>query len=788
MNDEFIRALIAEGANDFSRSPYLKVRRNIALDLIGDEARKQDISICFYERMCFRLTGHGRAVVFHQNAPENSVVATSITPSKNLTKKILAQRGLPVPQGKLFDDYAAALDYFTSRGKPQVVKPNAGARSRGVTSNITTTAAFEAAWAFASNDGESIVVEDFITGDYLRVLVIGGKARGAFVCVPAHVTGDGQSTIAALIERKNAARRRQPATRPYPIKRTDLLEAAGYTIDSVPAAGVTVALTAVANVGAGGETIEVVSRVEPSLLALAEQAVAAIPGMHFGGVDLIVGDFRKPAQPDNAVILEINSNPAFDDHVFPMYGASVDIPGILVDFAMHGDGIGQKTGERHAAYVALRSYRASCGGDSFARSYAVQMQVIQQAAHRRNLAVQELSPVTFVISGARHGTTFRQSMSDRTTAVSRMASNLKDWTKQLLREAGVNTPSGESFEPDQLESGWRFAESLGQPVVVKPVAGSGGNGVSVNVSTREHFELAWKLAREVKSRRIIVEEFFAANDYRLLAVGDALCAAMQRIPAHVIGDGSHTVQELIDIKNREREANPHLGAKAAKLTPMIEFNLERLGLGAASVPDKGQYLQLHAVANIGSGGDSRDVSDIMHPDFADIAVRARRAVFDPAHAGIDLLAEDITKSPRDQRWMVIEVNTNPDLALHHFPSQGTPRDAAGALIEHLFPEARVMAPGEEKSVNVMIRGKVHDAGFRKWIWRQAHLHALSGWSRNNADGTVEAVLRGAPHAVDHLADMCKTGPARARVEAVIVQPYDKPVADGFIIRPLPRAQ
>lgn len=785
MNDEFIRSLIAGGANDFSGTPYLKVRRNISLDLVEDEARERDVSVCFYDRKCFRLTGRSKAAVFHQNAPENSVVATSITPNKSLTKKILAQNGVTVPQGRIFDDYEEALRYFLARDRAQVVKPNTGSRSRGVTSGITTAAQFEAAWQFAGNDGKHIVVEDFIYGDYLRVLVIGGKARGAFVCVPAHVTGDGKSTIAALIKRKNVTRRRNPATHIYPIKRTDLLKAAGYTTESVPAAGETIALTTVANVAAGGETLEVVGLVHPALLALAEQAVGAIPRMHFAGVDIIVGDFRKPALPDNAVILEINSNPAFDDHVFPMYGAPVDIPRILVDFVMSSDDVGQKIGREDAASIRIRPYHASCGGASFLRSYAVQMQIIKQAAYRRNLAVEEYSPATFVIKGRQQHVAFHQGMSDRTTAVSRMASNLKDWTKQLLREAGVNTPDGESFEPDQLDSGWRFAESLGRPVVVKPVAGSGGKGVSVNVSTREHFELAWKLAREAKSRRIVVEEFLTANDYRLLVVGDSVCAAAQRIPAHVIGDGSHTVQELIDIKNRERQANPFLGAKAAKLTPMIEFNLAQQGLGAAAVPGKGQYLQLHAVANIGSGGDSRDVSGEMHPDFADIAVRARRAVFSPAHAGIDLLAEDITKSPHEQRWLVIEVNTNPDLALHHFPSEGAPRDAAGALIEHLFPETRVTAPDGEKSVSVTIRGHVHDVGFRKWIWRHAHLHAVSGWSRNNADGTVEAVLRGAPHAVDHLVAMCKSGPRRARVEEVVVQRYDQPVQDGFAIRPLP---
>jgi acylphosphatase len=213
-----------------------------------------------------------------------------------------------------------------------------------------------------------------------------------------------------------------------------------------------------------------------------------------------------------------------------------------------------------------------------------------------------------------------------------------------------------------------------------------------------------------------------------------------------------------------------LGAKLIKITDMIEFNLRQQGITVASVLKAGQTLRLHSVANIGGGGESRDVSEIMHPDFSGIAVKARKAVFGVPYAGVDLLAEDITKAPHEQRWMVIEVNTNPDLALHHFPSEGAARDAAGAIVEHLFPEILATDTPLEKSVKVVVKGKVHDVGFVKWVWRNAHLHVLAGWVRSNPDGSVESLFHGAPNAVDHMVSLCKTGPKRAVVDDLTVHP------------------
>ena len=456
---------------------------------------------------------------------------------------------------------------------------------------------------------------------------------------------------------------------------------------------------------------------------------------------------------------------------------------LLIDFILQDEKIGRK-GENFGRKLITGHYPEyiqSCGGLAFSRNYKTEFDIIKQAGYKNNLLITEISKYIFTITGENQEVTFFQGMPDRTISLSRMASNKKDWTKRLLNASGVITPYGESFTVDERDNAWRFAEKLGRPVVIKPQTGSGGSGVSVDISLLDHFNLAWDLACNTSKKIILVEEYFFANNYRLFVVGDQVIAAAQRIPAYFVGDGIRTVQQLIDEKNHQRISNPYLGAKPLKITAVINFNLTQQGITAATVLKKGQYLQLHPVANSGSVGEIVDVSEVMHPGFVDIAVMARKAIFEPVHAGIDILAEDIAKSPDKQGWMVTEVNVNPDIALHHFPSSGTPRDAAGALVSHLFPEISTGQMESKKKIKVLIKGKVQGVGFRNWIWRNAHLHAISGWVQNNPDGIIESVFYGPPNAVDHMVSICRKGPKRAVVEGITLLSFEGDVSFGFVI-------
>ena len=414
--------------------------------------------------------------------------------------------------------------------------------------------------------------------------------------------------------------------------------------------------------------------------------------------------------------------------------------------------------------------------------YSVHAQVIKHAAFVRNLHVERISVQAYRVSDSHRVVSFWGPTPDTTSLVARRVSNSKNVTKEVLQGAGLNVPNGGVFNQDQEDTAWTFATAIGVPVVVKPTHGSGGRGVTSNIQDRDHFSLAWKVARSAKRRQVIVEQHISGNDFRLFVIGDHLRAAIWRVPAYVEGDGQTPIDGLIEKKNQARRAIPYVGAKPIKLTPVILRNLEAQGLNPASVLTSGQRLYLHMVANIGGGGESIDVTGTVHPDFADIAVRACKALPGAIHCGVDFLAEDITRSAGGQRWAICEVNTVPDIAMHHFPISGTPRDVAGELIEHLFPGSQLMEERLWRKVRVEVIGQVTKVGFRRWFRRAARLRGLTGWVRNVAEDKVEAVICGPPRAVEDAIILCRRGPRRANPSAVTVSEYDGAISPRFTVK------
>lgn len=332
------------------------------------------------------------------------------------------------------------------------------------------------------------------------------------------------------------------------------------------------------------------------------------------------------------------------------------------------------------------------------------------------------------------------------------------------------SPRGKSFASKDSQQAWAYAQEIGLPVVVKPIAGSGGSGVTTNIETPERFDSAWRQASINKTPTILVEEQIKGNDYRVVVIGQHVVAAALREPAHVVGDGTSTINKLIATKNQQRKYNPYHGAKTIKLTENILAHLEQAGLTPESVPEKDQYVQLHAVANIGSGGESIDVTDSVHPDWAEIAVNARKAAFNAPHAGLDIMAENIAHPPSSQKWTIIEINLNPDFGVNHFPMHGQGRDVAGALLEHLFASELSSQP-DRKTIRAIIEGKVQKVGFRNWLWRVANQKAVAGWVRNLPSGQVEAVLEGTPTALASMELVLSKGPKKAQVSSVAISPH-----------------
>jgi D-alanine-D-alanine ligase-like ATP-grasp enzyme/acylphosphatase len=408
--------------------------------------------------------------------------------------------------------------------------------------------------------------------------------------------------------------------------------------------------------------------------------------------------------------------------------------------------------------------------------------VIKQAAFVRNLTVDLVSPSFYVISDGTREIGFWMHTPQTTTQVARQVSVSKPLTKAVLERAGIRVPTGRVFSRDGVRAGWRYARSIGLPVVVKRSAGEGGSGVTSEIQTEEHFRLAWQSATEASVReRVVVEKHVPGGDFRLYLVGNRMVSATLRIPAYLDGDGRSSISELVEKKNASRRSNPFVGGKTMKLTPVMLRNLAQMGLGPDSVLESGRRVTLHPVASMGTGGESVDVTDDVHPDFREIGVRACEALPGVVNAGVDLLADDISGPADGQEWAVCEVNTCPDIALHHFPVFGKPRDTAGVLIEHLFPGSRECEPSEQRTVGAVLSGKVTGIGFRQWIWYRANLRGLTGWVRNRDASSVEAVFRGAPRAVEDMLRLCRTGPSKAAVADLAVASSTETPTDGFEI-------
>ncbi|WP_395693314.1 cyanophycin synthetase [Piscinibacter sp.] len=271
---------------------------------------------------------------------------------------------------------------------------------------------------------------------------------------------------------------------------------------------------------------------------------------------------------------------------------------------------------------------------------------------------------------------------DSTGAVAESIAQDKDLTKRLLAAAGVPVPRGRPVK--DLEDGWAAAQALGLPVVVKPRDGNQGKGVTVNIVDREHFDAAYRAADEIGE--VMVEQFLPGHDFRLLVVGDKLVAAARRDPPYVVGDGVHTVRELVDKVNADpRRGDGHATSLTRiRLDDIAMARLKLQELTVDSVPPTGQRVVLRNNANLSTGGTATDVTDDVHPQVAARAVSAARMV-GLEICGVDVVCESVGVPLEQQRGGVVEVNAAPGLRMHLAPSFGKPRPVGDAIIERLYP-------------------------------------------------------------------------------------------------------
>jgi len=272
---------------------------------------------------------------------------------------------------------------------------------------------------------------------------------------------------------------------------------------------------------------------------------------------------------------------------------------------------------------------------------------------------------------------------DRTSAIGEGIASDKDLTKTLLASCGVPVPEGALVR--SAEEAWEEAQDIGLPVVVKPVDGNHGRGVTLNLMSEAEVTAAYAIAAEAgDSSAVLVERFIPGNEHRLLVVGREVVAAARGESLWVTGDGSSSVLQLCDSQintdPRRGESEEHPLGRVNPHDSEIMLDLKRQGLTPESRPQAGQKVLIQVNGNVAD-----DVTDLVHPEVARAAALAARIVGLDV-AGIDLVCEDIGRPLEEQRGAIIEVNSSPGLLAHIKPASGQPRKVGKAIVEHLFAD------------------------------------------------------------------------------------------------------
>src|SRR5690554_4294138 len=260
----------------------------------------------------------------------------------------------------------------------------------------------------------------------------------------------------------------------------------------------------------------------------------------------------------------------------------------------------------------------------------------------------------------------------------------KEDTKYILEQAEVLVPRGDIISRESsLEEACSY---VGFPLVVKPIDGNHGRGITVNINNHEDALVAFRAAKEV-SHKVIIEKYITGEDYRLLVINNVLVAAAKRTPAHVIGDGKSTVKELVAKENKD----PRRGYGHENVLTQITINdltrtiLAAKGYNEDTVPPKGEMVLLKDTANLSTGGTAEDVTDIVHPSNVSMAERISK-IIDLDICGIDIMTTDISKPLEETGGAVLEVNAGPGFRMHLAPTKGLPRNVAAPVVDKLFPK------------------------------------------------------------------------------------------------------
>ena len=405
--------------------------------------------------------------------------------------------------------------------------------------------------------------------------------------------------------------------------------------------------------------------------------------------------------------------------------------------------------------------------------------LLEREALRYGLASTRFPNGAFVVDDIEgHRLPFKWGRSPLASGVALSICSYKEATRRLLERVNVPVPQGRVFSMKDRDKAVEYADRIGYPVVCKPVAGLRGIGVVAGIEDREHLIEALDLLgkSEMGTDDFVIEEHCPGDDYRIVVIGDEVVASVVRAPASVVGDGVHTVADLIEYKNRARRENPHLATRPIKSGPSVEYQLSLAGLDYSSIPAPGEHIVLANSANLSQGGDSFEIAHKLHPSIKELAVKAVQAVPGLGFCGLDMLIEDPEKSISDQRVTVIELNAHAAIGSAQYPMWGPPAPVSRRFFEETAKRFNVALPPEQQdelAVKLVVRGKVQRVGYRRWLNRQADAFGVSCVTENVGDREVHAELTGPADGVAAIAYLAMDGPERAVPTSVRTVPLER---------------
>lgn len=318
-------------------------------------------------------------------------------------------------------------------------------------------------------------------------------------------------------------------------------------------------------------------------------------------------------------------------------------------------------------------------------------QILLKEAVKRGITIELLDRADNFVALKKYGETEYVKQATKTTKdnyISVLLMENKVVTKKILKDKGINVPMGGEWY--QLEDALCHLSDLkNKPIVIKPKSTNFGKGISIfpEGTKEEDLESAFKEAFK-HDNTVLVEEFIKGKEYRFLVIGEEVVGILHRVPANVVGDGVHTIKELVSLKNQDplRGKGYRRPLEKIHLDETARLFLKAQGLDLESIPEEGRCIYLRENSNISTGGDSIDYTDLICDHFKQLAVEASHAV-GAKICGVDMMIENVADSKSS--YAVIELNFNPAIHIHSYPYKGKERNIAHKILKLLgFLEKR----------------------------------------------------------------------------------------------------